>query len=176
MRREQQLVSEQLAAVRAPDADPALLARLATAPDWRVRIAVVEHPATPVETLRAIATADHGGDEHTVLRELAFHPAADAVVLDRVLARARVMLAEGRRPYSVVIALAERGVVPPDVAVELGRLPGASARLRRGLRRALVRASRAVGEPAAGGAGGADGAGRAAGEPGAGGAGQESSA
>ncbi|MEU6236738.1 hypothetical protein ABZ885_27440, partial [Kitasatospora sp. NPDC047058] len=69
---------------------------------------------------------------------LAEHPATVGARLDRVVEAVARQLADGHRPYAAALALAARNAVAADRIEALGKLPGASARLRRGLTRALA--------------------------------------
>jgi len=92
----------------------------------------------PSAALELVPAELRSWGDHALLRRIVVHPAAD----DRVHARARETVASaldaGRRPYSVAIALAERGGLSPAQAEALAHRAGSSARLRHGLRRALA--------------------------------------
>ncbi|MFD7987794.1 hypothetical protein ACFV4M_31080 [Kitasatospora indigofera] len=134
---------------------PAVLRSLAGSPYPFVRQAVALNPATPTDALAALAgRRDSDWNDNDLLHLLARHPATAGSALDRVVDAVAGLLAEGRRPYAAVLALAARPDTDPARLAALGRLPGASARLRTGLARALADRDRAGGtgvgrEPAA---------------------------
>lgn len=130
-----------LDAARAPEADEELLAGLATVPYDFVLEAVAEHPRATAAVLLACVPGElRTWSDHSILRKVIAHSSADGAVL--ALARERVAqaLVAGRRPYGSAIALARRGALDLEDAESFGRLPGASARLRRGLRRTITAA------------------------------------
>ncbi|MFE1320263.1 hypothetical protein [Kitasatospora phosalacinea] len=124
--------------------DPAVLRELAGSEYPFVRQAVAANPHTRADALSALAArcrdvpAEHGPwNDNALLLLLAGHAAADRPALLVVLDAAALLPADAR-PYAAVLALAERPELRPEELLALGRLPGASARLRRGLRRALA--------------------------------------
>jgi hypothetical protein len=132
-----------LDAARSPDADVDLLFGVATVPFDFVHEAIAEHPNATAAVLATVVPEElRNWGNHSLLRKVISHPAADEVVLALARARVAAALAAGRRPYGVAIALAQRGVLTPEDVETLGALAGASARLRHGLRRA-VRAAEA---------------------------------
>jgi len=128
-----------LDAARAEGADAELLAGLATVPYSFVHQAVAEHPNTRPTTLSLLIPDElHDWADHALLATIVSHPAADADVFARAHHKVRQALAIGKRPYRIAITLTARDALSADDVDVLGRLPGASARLRRGLRRALA--------------------------------------
>ncbi|MFJ5886643.1 hypothetical protein [Kitasatospora cineracea] len=124
--------------------DAAVLRELAGSEYPFVRQAVAANPGTRADALFVLAArcrdvpAEHGPwNDGSLLHLLARHPAADRPALLAVLDAAAARLAAGARPYAAVLALAGRPELRPEELLPLGRLPGASARLRAGLRRAL---------------------------------------
>ncbi len=124
--------------------DPAVLRELAGSEYPFVRQAVAANPCTRADALLALAArcrgfpAEHGPwNDNFLLLLLAGHPAADRPALLAVL-DAAARLTAGARPYAAVLALAGRPELRPEELLPLGRLPGASARLRAGLHRALA--------------------------------------
>ncbi|MEV7216457.1 hypothetical protein AB0O31_25620 [Kitasatospora cineracea] len=120
--------------------DAAVLRELAGSEYPFVRQAVAANPGTRADALFVLAArcrdvpAEHGPwNDGALLHLLARHPATDRPALLAVLDAAAARLAAGARPYAAVLALAGR----PEELLPLGCLPGASARLRAGLRRAL---------------------------------------
>src|SRR5215472_18506759 len=127
-----------LDAARAEDADGELLAGLASLPYAFTKEAVAEHRNTRPETLVALVPDTiHGWGEYRLLRMIVSHPAANAEVWAMARERVYESLTAGYRPFCLAITLARRGDLTPEDVHALGRLPGASARLRRGLRRAM---------------------------------------
>lgn len=115
--------------------DPAELRRLAAGPYPFVWQALAKNPYTPPDALVALASArSDAWNDHRLLSLLALHPSADPAVPAAVLEAVTGLLAKGARPYAAALALAARPEVEPARAMALGALPGASARLRRGLR------------------------------------------
>ncbi|MEV7176624.1 hypothetical protein [Kitasatospora sp. NPDC093679] len=103
---------------------------------WR---ALAANPHTPPAALLELAAARHSSwNDNRLLLLLAEHPGADRAVLRAVLDAAAAKLAEGERPYAAVLALAGRTELDVSEVRRLGTLPGASARLRSGLRRRLA--------------------------------------
>lgn len=130
--------ADRLAAARR-SRDPAELRRLAAGPYPFVWQALAENPCTPPDALVLLAGArsDEWNDQRLLLL-LARRATDDHAVTAAVLAAVTALLAAGRRPYAAALALAECPGVEPSAAAALGGLPGASARLRRGLRRRLA--------------------------------------
>ncbi|GLW56050.1 hypothetical protein [Kitasatospora phosalacinea] len=125
--------------------DPAVLHELAGSEYPFVRQAVAANPHARADALFALAArcrdvpAEHGPwNDNALLLLLAGHPAADRPALLVVLDAAAARLTAGARPYAAVLALAGRPELHPEELRALGRLPGASARLRSGLRRVLA--------------------------------------
>ncbi|SBT45725.1 hypothetical protein [Micromonospora auratinigra] len=125
-------------------ADPRIdedgLHRLARGPHPFVRLAVAEDSRTRTATLTELLAGEFGPwDRNRLLRLVAQHPRADRAVLLRVVAQVEALLRRtGTRPYAAVIALAGRPELAPHEVSVLTGLPGASRRLRRGVRQALA--------------------------------------
>ncbi|MET7507600.1 hypothetical protein [Streptomyces albidoflavus] len=118
--------------------DGAVLLGLARSPYPFVWQALAANPHTPAAALVQLAGArDSPHNDNALLRLLAERPDAGPAVLRAILAAVAAKLAEGERPYAAVLALAGRPEPDPAEVAALGTLPGASARLRRGLARRL---------------------------------------
>jgi hypothetical protein len=77
-------------------------------------------------------------NDNRLLALLAEHPNADSQVLALVLDRVQDLLATtGARPYAAALALAARAELDQHAIHTLANAPGASKRLRQGLRHAL---------------------------------------
>ncbi|MFF4345442.1 hypothetical protein ACFY00_36725 [Kitasatospora sp. NPDC001540] len=133
--------------------DPAVLHELARCPYPFVQHAVAANPCTPPAALAELAVlcgrapgARAPWNDNRLLLLLARHPAADRAVLSAAVDAAAARLTARTRPYRAVLALAERPELRTEELLALARLPGASARLRGGLRRALA-ARRPLPEP-----------------------------
>lgn len=104
--------------------------------------ALAANPRTPPDALLALVpTEAQSWNESARLRRLADNPSSDSAVLLAVLTTVAAALAgvrERGHPYSVALALAERPEVPTSALEPLGSMPGASARFRRSLTRALA--------------------------------------
>ena len=78
-------------------------------------------------------------NDNRLLRLIAEHPKADRAVLlsvlDELVSRLRTTTS---RPYAAVLTLAGRPELAPEEVQHLAALRGASARMRRGLRRRLT--------------------------------------
>lgn len=110
------------------------LLRLVDSPYPFVWQALAENPRTPPEALIRLCSRTSGPwNDNRLLYLLALHPRADRVVLEVLVAAVSVRLRAGGRPYAAVLALAERAELDVDDVRPLGSLPGASARLRRGI-------------------------------------------
>ncbi|MGA5296100.1 hypothetical protein ACWDR5_18815 [Streptomyces koyangensis] len=119
--------------------DGAVLLRLARSPYPFVWQALAANPHTPAAALVELAGArDSPHNDNRLLRLLAERPDAGPVVLRATLAAVAAKLAEGERPYAAVLTLAGRPESDAAEVAALGTLPGASARLRRGLARRLA--------------------------------------
>ena len=128
-----------LDAARSHDAEAELLAGLATTPYDFVQEAVAEHPNATATVLLAVMPVElRNWGHHALMRKAVQHPAADDAVFALAHHRVAQALTNGQRPYGVAIALARRGALTAQDVEALGRLPGASARLRHGLRRTLL--------------------------------------
>jgi hypothetical protein len=73
-------------------------------------------------------------NRNQLLLELADHPAATADILSAVLKQTCELLDSGERPFAAARALARRPELTHQQILQLLESPGASARLRRGLR------------------------------------------
>ncbi|MFD8482232.1 hypothetical protein [Kitasatospora sp. NPDC059673] len=130
--------ADRLAAARA-SADPAELRALTDVGLPFVDQALAENPQTPPDALLLLAGVRRGDwNDNRLLCLLAQHPGADGTVLGAVLAAVAERLTAGQRPYAATLALAGRPEVPVEQVRALGRLAGASARLRRGMARVLA--------------------------------------
>ncbi|MFD0277257.1 hypothetical protein ACFVHB_25585 [Kitasatospora sp. NPDC127111] len=119
--------------------DPTVLRELARCDYPFVWHAVAENPAAPADVLAALADRRHSDhNDNLLLRLLAEHPATAGAGLDGVVDAVARRLAAGHRPYAAVLALAARTDLPAHRVEALGKLPGASTRLRRGLTRVLA--------------------------------------
>ncbi|MEU6074112.1 hypothetical protein [Micromonospora sp. NPDC047074] len=123
-----------------PRVDREVLCTLAASPYSFVRMAVAEHPLADAHTLATLSTEDLGGwDRRCLLATIARHPNADRMVLLRVLGETRALLRQpGGRPYAAALALAKRPELAAEEILTLATQPGASRRMRRGLRRNLA--------------------------------------
>ncbi|MEV7782199.1 hypothetical protein [Kitasatospora sp. NPDC088351] len=120
-------------------ANPVVLRELARCGYPFVWHAIAANPATPGDVLAGLADRRHTPwNDNRLLLLLAEHPATVGEALDRVYDAVTRQLAAGHRPYAAVLALARRPDLPGDRARGLGPLPGASARLRRGITRELA--------------------------------------
>ncbi|GLY83522.1 hypothetical protein [Actinoallomurus iriomotensis] len=131
-------------------ADPAtgedVLRGLSQSPYPFVWQALAANPNTPPAVLgRLCSQRDSTWNDNLLVARIACHPRADRTVLRGLLDELRDRLMAGDRPFAAVLALAERVEVTPDEILGLARLPGASARLRRGVRSRLAGRA-AVGE------------------------------
>ncbi|TDC25419.1 hypothetical protein E1265_07120 [Streptomyces sp. 8K308] len=119
--------------------DGSVLRQLARRPHPFVWRAVAANPHTPaIVLLELCAARSTAWSDNELLHLLARHPQADRAVLLAVLNAAAEKLTEGERPYAAVLALAERIELTTTEVSPLGALPGASARLRRGLAHRLT--------------------------------------
>ncbi|MER7757053.1 hypothetical protein [Kitasatospora sp. NPDC097643] len=101
--------------------------------------AIAGNPAAPSDLLAALAGRRHSTyNDNRLLLLLSEHPAGTGAALDALLDTVAGRLRDGERPYAAVLNLARRSDVPAERVRSLGRLPGASARLRRGITRALA--------------------------------------
>ncbi|MFE7672689.1 hypothetical protein ACFU5N_10770 [Streptomyces albidoflavus] len=115
-----------------------MLLRLARSPYPFVWQALAANPHTPAAALVELTGArDSPHNDNALLRLLAEHPDVGPDVLRTTLAAVAAKLAEGQRPYAALLALAGRPELDAAEVAALGTLPGASARLRRGLDRRL---------------------------------------
>lgn len=123
-----------------PGTDDAVLRALAGCPYPFVREALAANPRTPPDVLaRLCGQRSSTWNDNRLLLLVARHPHADRAVLLEVLGHLKGRLAAGgSRTYAAVLALADRAAVEPDELSVLASAPGASARLRRGLRRRIA--------------------------------------
>ncbi|GAB3848829.1 hypothetical protein ACFPIJ_56000 [Dactylosporangium cerinum] len=119
--------------------DDSGLAVLAGSPYSFVRLAVARHQRAAAPHLRRLLEGEYTDwDSNAVLLLVARHAGADRPVLPAVLDRVTELLRAGARPYAAALTLAERPELRSDEIRPLGRLAGASRRMRRGLNRALA--------------------------------------
>lgn len=123
-----------------PDPDPRTPASLARCPYPFVWQALAANPGTPARVLGDLCSRrDSAWNDGRLLHLLAEHPRADRAVLLAVLAEVEArLLTSASRPYAAVLALAARRELKPEEVRRLAALPGASARMRAGLRRRLA--------------------------------------
>ena len=96
--------------------------------------------------------SDTWNDNRLLLLLLAQHPRAEKSVLLKVLGKLKTRLAVGQsRPYAAVLALAGRAEMDPEELRLLSILPGASARMRRGLERRIAERHGTAAQPSADG-------------------------
>jgi hypothetical protein len=130
--------------------DPVLRA-LADCPYPFVWAALAANPRTPADVLARLSEQHSSTwNDNRLLLLLARHPNADRNVLLKVLGELKTRLAIGR-PYAAVLALAGRAEIDPDEVRLLGILPGASARMRRGLERRIAERHGTAAQPSADG-------------------------
>lgn len=128
----------------APAADPSsgedVLRGLARSPYPFVWQALAANPGTPPDVLgRLRSQRDSVWNDNLLLARIAGHPRADRAVLLGLIDELGDRLSAGDRPFAAVLALAERAELTRDEVLSLAGLPGASARLRRGIRSRLAR-------------------------------------
>jgi hypothetical protein len=123
-----------------PDADVGTLCNLARCSYPFVWQALASNPSTPARVLRELCSnGDSAWNDNRLLRLIAEHPNADREVLLKVLAELEVRLqSSASRPFAAVLALAVRRELELEEVQRLAALPGASARMRAGLRRRLA--------------------------------------
>ncbi|MFV2011396.1 MULTISPECIES: hypothetical protein [unclassified Micromonospora] len=105
-----------------------------------MRQAVADHPLADARTLSTLPTDDlDRWDRNRLIATIARHPNADRTVLLGVLAQRLMMLRlPDVRPYACALALAERPELEPFEVSALNDQPGASRRMRHGVRRRLA--------------------------------------
>ncbi|MES9536317.1 hypothetical protein [Actinomadura sp. NPDC000600] len=132
--------ADYLDAASALHTDMQTFLHLARCPYPFVWQALASNPRTPVDVLADLSSKrDSAWNDGLLLRLLAEHPNADREVLLRVMAEIEArLLSSTTRPYAAVLALATRQELQPDELHHLAALPGASARMRTGLRRRLA--------------------------------------
>lgn len=119
--------------------NPDVLRRLAIGEYPFVWHAIADNPAAPTDLLAALAgRRQQVWNDNRLLRLLAAHPALTGEALDGLVDLVGDRLREGDRPYAAVLELARRPELSAERLLPLGRQPGASARLRRGITRALA--------------------------------------
>ncbi|WP_221640219.1 hypothetical protein [Actinoallomurus bryophytorum] len=103
--------------------------------------ALARNPRTPAYLLGELCSRrDSTWNGNRLLRLVVEHPNADRAVLLGVLDELGNRLRTSTsRPYAAVLLLAGRPELMPDEVRHLAALPGASARMRGGLRRRLAR-------------------------------------
>ncbi|MFJ9773192.1 hypothetical protein ACIRVF_18455 [Kitasatospora sp. NPDC101157] len=119
--------------------DPEVLRRLALGEYSFVWHAIAGNAAAPADLLVPLAARRHSTwNDNCLLRLVAAHPALTGAELDGLVPLLAARLEEGARPYAAVLELARRPEPSAGPLRGLGRLPGASARFRRGIDRALA--------------------------------------
>ncbi|MEV7773443.1 hypothetical protein [Kitasatospora sp. NPDC086791] len=119
--------------------NPDVLRRLARGEYPFVWHAIAANAAAPTDLLVALsARRNTTWNENHLLQLIAVHPALTGEALDGFVELLAVRLREGGRPYAAVLQLAGRPEPTAERLHWLAHLPGASARLRRGVTRALV--------------------------------------
>ncbi|MEU3562178.1 hypothetical protein [Kitasatospora sp. NPDC006786] len=119
--------------------NPEVLRRLAIGEYPFVWHAIARNPAAPTDLLAALAGRRQlVWNDNRLLELLAAHPALMGEALEALVDLVGDRLREGDRPYAAVLELAGRPELPAERLHRLGRLPGASARLRRGISRVLA--------------------------------------
>ncbi|WP_290856301.1 hypothetical protein [Hamadaea sp.] len=123
-----------------PETGDEVLRALADSPYSFVWTALAANPNTPRDVLARLCGQRSGiWNDNQLLLLIALHPHADRAVLLEVLDQLRAKLAKREsRPYAAVLAMADRVEIDPAEIWDLGRTPGASARMRRGLRRRIA--------------------------------------
>jgi hypothetical protein len=126
-----------------PETNDAVLRALADCPYPFVWHALAANPRTPADVLTHLCMKrDSTWNDNRLLLLVARHPRADRDVLLAVLGQLKALLTTGgSRPYAAVLALATRTEISPEDIQVLALLPGASARMRRGLRRRIAQRS-----------------------------------
>ncbi|MBB6399952.1 hypothetical protein BKA00_006866 [Actinomadura coerulea] len=126
-------------AARDPETDVRTFRHLARSPYPFVWQELAANPSTPARVLDELCSnRDSAWNDGRLLRLLAEHPNADREVLLKVLAELEARLRTSTtRPYAAVLALAARRELRPEELRHLAALPGASPRMRTGLRRRL---------------------------------------
>lgn len=123
-----------------PGTNDAVLRALADCQYPFVWHALAANPRTPADVLtRLCMQRDSTWNDNRLLLLIARHPHADRDVLLAVLGQLKALLSTCEsRPYAAVLALATRAEITPEDVQALALLPGASARMRRGLRRRIA--------------------------------------
>jgi hypothetical protein len=136
---------------RNPDTSDALLSALAACPYAFVWQALAANPRTSADVLTRLCTQRSSTwNDNRLLSLIARHPHADRGVLLEVLGQLKARLtATESRPYAAVLALADRSEIDPAEVGVLALLPGASARMRRGLQRRIAERHGTAGHPSA---------------------------
>lgn len=125
-------------------ADPRIdregLRALASSPYSFVRRAIAENLQADAATLAELLTSEPGRwDRNYLLATIAGHPHADRAVLLQVLRETVSLLNQpNARPYAAALALAQRSELDAGEVLVLTCQPGASRRMRRGVRRRLA--------------------------------------
>jgi hypothetical protein len=133
--------------VNDPRIDQEGLRVLAGSPYSFVRTAVAGHLQTDAATLAELVVSDlDRWDRNYLLKAVAGHPHADRAVLLRVLQETAALLNQpNARPYAAALRLARRSELHAEEVRVLTRQPGASRRMRRGVRRRLAARTPAMG-------------------------------
>lgn len=130
-----------------PDAGERMLRHLTRCPYPFVWQALARNPRTPAYLLGELCSrSDSTWNDNRLLRLIVEHPNADRAVLLNVLGELVSRLRTSTsRPYAAVLLLAGRPELAPEEVRHLAALPGASARMRSGLRRRLAQRESASG-------------------------------
>ncbi|MER7578718.1 hypothetical protein [Kitasatospora sp. NPDC097691] len=119
--------------------NPDVLRRLAQGLYPFVWHAIARNAATPTDLLVSLSVRRNTtSNENQLLELIAAHPALTGEALDGFIDLLAVRLREDARPYAAVLELARRPEPNAERLHWLAHLPGASARLRRGVTRALA--------------------------------------
>jgi hypothetical protein len=125
------------------DTPPEVLRELVRMDYSFVAEALAGNPATPSDVLLRLVPAKVGEwNDNRRLLTLAGNPSADAAVLRAcadVVTSALSEVHERGQPYSAALALAANPSVDVETCGAWARLPGSSARFRRGLQEAIQR-------------------------------------
>lgn len=132
--------ADYLDAASDPDAGERMLRHLARCPYPFVWQALARNPRTPAHLLGELCSrSDSTYNDNRLLRLIVEHPNADRAVLLGVLGELESRLRTlASRPYAAALLLAGRPELAPEEVRYLAAPPGASARMRGGLRRRLA--------------------------------------
>ncbi|MEU8922099.1 hypothetical protein AB0D10_14355 [Kitasatospora sp. NPDC048545] len=119
--------------------NPDVLRRLAQGEYPFVWHAIAKNAAAPTDLLVSLSLRRNTTwNENFLLELIAAHPALTVEALDGFIDLLATRLREDARPYAAVLELARRPEPTAERLHWLVHLPGASARLRRGVTRVLV--------------------------------------